>query len=159
MKQSDKFLVAIVLVILGLVIATFVMVLIRPEPQYRPDDSAEAAVFNYILALQKEDYDRALSYLSKDVNDRPTDAADMEWDVKQNLWQFDQYEQPVITIVRSRISSDSATVTIKKTWSEDPLLGSARSSEFTMRLQLEADRWQLVDGQTHWVDDWREDHD
>lgn len=157
MKQSDKFLIIIVVAILGLVIAAFVLVSVTPEPAYRAGETADAVVFNYLLALQKEDYEKALEYISEEVSNRPRDGADMEWDIQQNLWRFDQYDQPAITIVRSRISGDSATVTVKKTWDAGPLLGNASTSEFTMRLQQEESGWKLVDGQTHWVDDWEWD--
>ena len=132
--KSDKFLSVIVIAIVILVIITFALVLLSPDPEYLADDSAEAAVFNYLLALQEEDYALALEFISEEVSNRPEDAAEMEWDIKQNPWRFDPYDDPAITIADSRISGDSATVTVRKTWSEMPFFGSVNSSEFTMRL-------------------------
>ena len=154
MKQNDKFLTVIVVAIVVLVIFTFALVLLSPDPEYLADDSAEAAVYNYLLALQEEDYARALDFISEEVSNRPEDVAEMEWDIRQNLWRFDPYDDPAITIADSHITGDSATVTVKKTWAEMPFLGAVNSSEFTMRLQLEDEGWKLINGQTHWAEEW-----
>ena len=154
MKQADKFLIAIVVAIILLVVAAFALVLLRPPPQYRQDKTAEAAVHNYLLALQQGDYERALNLISEDVPHRPQDAAEMEFDVKQNEWQFDRYGNPSLIIVSSRVSGDAATVTLKETRSNSPILGDIDSQEITMRLQQEDGGWKLLDGQAYWAFDW-----
>lgn len=154
MKQTDRFLIVIVVAILLLVVATFVIVMLTPDPEYNKADTAEAAVFNYLLALQQEDYMRALDFISDEVSNRPEDATDLEWDIKQNSWHFDRHDDTSITIAGSHINGDSATVTVKKIWSELPILGAVNSDEYAMRLQLEEDGWKLIDGQTHWAEEW-----
>ena len=107
--------------------------------------------------MQEEDYARALDFIAEEVSNRPEDAAEMEWDIKQNLWRFDRNDDPAITIAGSRVTGENATVTVKKTWSELPLLGAVSSSEYTMRLSLEDDQWKLINGQTHWAESWGKD--
>jgi len=157
MKQADKFLIAIVVAIILLVVVAFTLVLLRPPPQYREDKTAEAAVHNYLLALQQGDYERALNQISEDVPHRPQDAAEMEFDVKQNEWQFDRYGNPSLIIAGSRVTGEAATVTLKETRSNSPILGDIDSQEITLRLQLEDGGWKLLDGQAYWALDWTDE--
>jgi hypothetical protein len=157
MKQSDKFLFAIVIAIILLVVAAFVVVLIRPQPIYRDTETPEDIVFNYLLALQQEDYERALDLLSKDVPNRPQNAAEMELDIKQESWQFERYGDPSLNVSGSRISGDSATVTIIETRSDNPILGDVYSEEITIRLIREDGNWKLIEGQAYWSTEWEED--
>ena len=150
MKQADKFLIAIVIAIILLVVAAFTLVLLRPPPQYREDETAEAAVHNYLLALQLGDYQRALDQISEDVPHRPQDAAEMEFDVKDNEWQFDRYGDPSLIIAGSRITGE-------ETRSNSPIPGDIDSQEITMRLQLDDTSWKLIDGQAYWAYDWSDE--
>ena len=71
MKQ-DRFLLAILIFIGVLVIAALGLFLVRNQaPQYSEDDSPSGVLYNYALALQQRDYERAYSYLA-DNQDKPT---------------------------------------------------------------------------------------
>ncbi len=159
MKQSDNFLTIIVIAIILLVLATFAVVMLSPEPEYEAENTAEAIVYNYLLALQKKDYGRALLYIGDEVPNRPADAAEMEWDIKQSSWRFDNSVDSGLTITGSRILDDSAIVTLKKTWSTAPFVGNVASTEYTMRLERQDGIWKLIDAQTHWADEWGEEND
>jgi hypothetical protein len=68
MKQ-DRFLLAVLIVIVALVIIALALFFIRRDDQeYGAEDSPEGVVRNYVLALQKGDYDRAYAYLAEDQN-------------------------------------------------------------------------------------------
>jgi hypothetical protein len=68
MKQ-DRFLMVILGVIGLLVILAVVLFFIRQDPQdYVSDDNPKGVVHNFILALQKRDYQRAYTYLHDDEN-------------------------------------------------------------------------------------------
>jgi len=63
MKQ-DRFLTAILVVIALLVLLSLTLFIFRQaNQQYGPEDTPAGVVRNYILALQKADYDRAYNYL------------------------------------------------------------------------------------------------
>ena len=65
MKQ-DRFLIAIVSVIGVLVVVSLVLFFLRQGSQsYQSEDTPQAVVHNYVLALQKGDFQRAYSYLSE----------------------------------------------------------------------------------------------
>ena len=68
MKQ-DRFLIAILAGIGLLVVLAVVLFFTRQEPQaYGPENTPEGVVRNYVLAIQKEDYDRAYSYIYDEEN-------------------------------------------------------------------------------------------
>ncbi len=71
MKQ-DRFLLGILIFIGLLVVAALALFFIRQDTQvYVADDTPEGVIRNYALALQKEDYQRAYSYLA-DQENKPT---------------------------------------------------------------------------------------
>lgn len=65
MKNTDKMLIAIVIGIVLLVVIALAITLTRPEPTYQAEDNPEGITHNYLLALQKKDYERAYVLLSK----------------------------------------------------------------------------------------------
>lgn len=67
--KQDRFLLAILLSLAGLVVSAIVLFYVRSgEQEYGPADTPEGVVRNYILALQKGDYPTAYSPLALDVN-------------------------------------------------------------------------------------------
>lgn len=68
MKQ-DRFLMGILIFIVALVIAALVLFIVRNDkPAYGPDDRPEDVLYNYAVALQLRDYERAYSYLAEKDN-------------------------------------------------------------------------------------------
>lgn len=72
MKQ-DKFLIGILVGIVLLVVVAVVVVLSRTpgSEEYRTDNSPEAVVHNYFLAVQRKDFEKAHGYLSDDLKNKP----------------------------------------------------------------------------------------
>jgi predicted Abi (CAAX) family protease len=71
MKQ-DRFLMGILAFIGLLVVAAVVLFFVRNEkPAYGPEDKPEGVLYNYAVALQLHDYQRAYSYLAEN-NNKPT---------------------------------------------------------------------------------------
>lgn len=67
--KNDRFLMMIILSVAALVIAALALFFIRrDDQQYGPEDSPEGVVRNYLLALQKGDYERSYAYLADDDN-------------------------------------------------------------------------------------------
>jgi hypothetical protein len=68
MKQ-DRFLIAVVSVILVLIIASLTIFFLRNDKQtYRPEDTPQGIVYNYLLALERSDYQRAFEYIVDEEN-------------------------------------------------------------------------------------------
>src|SRR3972149_11028820 len=71
MKQ-DRFLMGILIFIGVLVVAALALFFFRQGSQvYGTEDTPEGVIRNYALALQKQDYQRAYSYLA-DKDNKPT---------------------------------------------------------------------------------------
>jgi hypothetical protein len=71
MKQ-DRFLLGILIFIGLLVVAALALFFIRQDTQvYVADDTPEGVIRNYALALQKQDFQRAYSYLA-DLDGKPS---------------------------------------------------------------------------------------
>lgn len=74
MKQ-DKFLIGILIFIGVLVLAALALFFVRKDTAtYRPDNTPEGVVYDFALALQRDDADRAYGYLA-DQNNKPTRSA------------------------------------------------------------------------------------
>lgn len=75
MKQ-DRFLIGILVFIALLVTAALVLFFVRQDvtATYRPDDTPEGVVYNFALAIQRQDVERAYTYLA-DLEYKPTQDA------------------------------------------------------------------------------------
>ena len=70
--KNDRFLIGIVIGILILVIVAIGVVLSRNQTEaYVADDTPAGVVHNYFLAVQRQDYDKAYSYLSGEIKAKP----------------------------------------------------------------------------------------
>ena len=104
MNSTDKFLIGIVAGIVILVVVVFLVVLFRPEPEYREEDSPESVVHNYLLALQKDDFERALSYIATNIKHAPKDSEEFIIDVNGKCsWRFNDLDRDTSLMV---VSSD-----------------------------------------------------
>ncbi len=67
--KDDRFLTVILIVIALLVVASIATFFLRQdEVVYLPEDTPEAIVHNYILAITDKDYERAYAYLAEGKN-------------------------------------------------------------------------------------------
>jgi hypothetical protein len=74
MKQ-DRFLMGILIFIGVLVVAALVLFFVRNEkPAYGPEDKPAGVLYNYAVALQLHDYERAYNYLAEKDNKPSYDA-------------------------------------------------------------------------------------
>lgn len=156
MKSADRFLIVIVAGLILLIVVTFVVVMTRPGPEYRTDDSPEASVHNYLLALQEQDYGRARGYLAQSVPNRPADSGDMARAVNRASWAFREDRDVSLVVVTSRIDDDQAIVTIRETASYGPFPGDTVQTNIDMYLVRESDGWKLTDGDAFWSSEWKE---
>jgi hypothetical protein len=156
MKSTDKVLIGIVGGIILLVGITLVIILTKPEPTYQPDDTPEGAAYNYLLALQKEDYEKAYSYLSPTIFGYPTSVNEFTEDVLNNSWMFRLNRETTISIKSTSINGAIATVTVlESSFSGGDLFSSGQStSNFNMKLILRDDKWRILDSRYYFSNCW-----
>jgi len=146
MKGNDRFLIGIVVGVLLLVVVSFVVVLRRPSPSYRPDDTPEGAVHNYLLALRQGEYERAYSYLAPDLVSYPASAAEFASDVERNRWEFRLDEDVSLVVESAQIDGDRATAVVQETtfYSGGLFNSNQFTRSFTMTLERSDDRWLIT---------------
>jgi hypothetical protein len=70
--KTDKFLIGIVVGIVLLVIVAVVLVLARGQNEsYIADDMPDGVTHNYFLAIQRKEFEKAYSYLSDEIEEKP----------------------------------------------------------------------------------------
>ena len=156
MKSSDKFLVGIVAGIIILIVVTLVVTLSQPEPTYKSDNSPETVVHNYLLALQKEDFEIAYGYLSPDLIGYPASVEIFYDSILDSSWNFRQGRESTISTEPAKIIGNSATVQVHETiFRGGDLFESSQSTNvFEMRLHLEHDEWKIVDSSYYFAWCW-----
>ncbi len=150
MKQ-DRFLVGILLGIVGLVILALAVFFIRPNDLVYGDDSTpQGVVQNYIVAVQKRDYEKAYTYLA-DIENKPTYQQ-----FRESF--FNNYISPFgvgVEILEAEISDDLALVKISIIYDQgEPFSGGSRYVE-SARLVRQAGQWKLKQmPDLLWAYDW-----
>jgi hypothetical protein len=159
MKSTDKFLIGIVIGIVLLVIIAFVVTLTRPEPAYQAEDTPEGVAHNYLLALQKNEYGRAYSYLSRRLESYPASEGIFAETVDKYSWQFRRDADTTLTVESTRVTGDRATVQVRESrFRGSNLFDSSQSTTtFEMRLQLERGDWKIVDSEYYFAPCWTDD--
>jgi hypothetical protein len=155
MKGSDKFLIGIVAGILLLIVVSVVVVLSRPEPEYRNDGSPEAVVHNYLLALRQEEYERAYGYLWPNLLGYPRDADAFAEDVEDS-YSF-SFGDATLDVQSSAVRGATATVEVLRTSFSggDDLFNSGNYEyRFDMKLCQHNGEWKLMGGDRYWTSCW-----
>ncbi len=145
LQSVDRWLLGIVGGAVVLVVVALAVALSRAAPEYREGSEPDDIVFNYLLAIQRDDFDRAYSYLSPDLPGYPDSARAMRADLRRSGFSETDSSYAIIdTVVRG----DQATVTVRETRvAPGGLFGSSQfSSTFTMDLQRTDAGWRLVSG-------------
>lgn len=158
MKGSDRILLLIVGAVALLLFAAFAFVLLRPEPEYMAEDTPAGVVHNYLLALRREEYERAYGYISEEAQ-----IADLDdfIDSVESRWSFDLGSDVGLSVEDIFLSGeDSARVQVRKSHTSNDLFGGSQySNTFTVRLQKEGGAWRITESGSYWDRCWDQDAD
>jgi hypothetical protein len=158
MKTTDKFLLGLVAGVVLLVGAAFAVVLLRPKPAYRADDTPEGVAHNYLLALQQSDYERAYGYLSPTLRGYPDSLDEFVENVEDNEWQFQQDDSITLSVESAKITGERATVTVqKKVFYGGGLFDNYEYTDtfkMTLRLDTVSGNWKISDSDDYWAWCW-----
>ncbi|MDJ0752167.1 MAG: hypothetical protein QNJ45_01510 [Ardenticatenaceae bacterium] len=161
--SRDWFLISIVIGIAVVVVAGLVLALRGSEPlDYVSDDDPEGVAFNYLLAIQQKDYDRAYGYLAADLPSRPADAGQF-FDDLQNSWDCssERLEQSGFRVDDSEVFTDRAVVFVEQTvFTSGDLFGSSSyTNRYTVNLIKEPAGWRINNSDQCWSFDWNSEED
>lgn len=150
MKQ-DRFLIGILVGIGILVIVALTLFFTRQDNQeYVADDVPEGVVHNYVLAIFREDYEKAYSYLAE------SDTKPTYNEFRQAF--FNQYVNPDnagLELGETEIAGNEANVTVYLIYNpSDPFSSSYRNTD-TARLERQNGQWKLLQmPYNFWAYDW-----
>jgi hypothetical protein len=152
MKQ-DRFLLGIIIGIAVVIVAALALFFLRQADKpdyYEPENTPDIVVHNYIVALQKGDYNRGLSYLSN-VGNKP-DIIRFRQDLfnqNQNLTGYS------LQIGDTQINGDSATVAVNIIQAGSGLFGDSSSQSQNVTLDRETSGWKIsAMPYPYWSYDW-----
>jgi hypothetical protein len=159
MKNTDRFLIGIVVGIVVLVIVAFVVTLMRSEPAYQPEDTPKGVAHNYLLALQKEEYERAYGYLSPTLDGYPTSVDKFTDAVARYSWKFRFDADTTLAVESSREVGSQTVVRVRESRFEGGnLIGNNQSiTMFDVKLKFEQGAWKIVDADYYFARCWKSD--
>lgn len=151
MKQ-DRFLTRILLGIAVLILLALAVFFTRQDELVYVDEATpQGVVQNYIVALQKRDYEKAYTYLA-DLEHKPTYGQ-----FRESF--FNNYVSPTgvgVEILQTETSDDLATVGLSIIYNQrDPFGGSSRYLDYA-RLVRQDGAWKIkqLPGGNFWAYDW-----
>jgi type II secretory pathway pseudopilin PulG len=156
-SNSNTLLVVIVAGALLLVVAAFVVARFQSPPTYQADTTPAGVAFNYLLALQQDDFKRAYSYLSPTLKGYPASAEAFATDVDKYPWRFSARTATTHVIEGTNITDTRARVTVRETTFANRGIfeSSTASHTFGMTLHLEDDgSWKITLADEYWVSCW-----
>lgn len=143
MKQ-DKFLTGILVGVVVLVIAAVAVFLLGDgETGYLPDETPDAVVYNYVLALQTGDFERAYRYLAEEFEGE-TKPGFTEF---RSYFAYDRYRNGSIGINVLAVDQqpDQAWVTVETVESRSGLFSEVyRSTETAILVKESNGEWKLI---------------
>ena len=150
--KQDRLLVGILLGILGLVVLALVIFFLRPDSQqYGTDDTPAGVTRNYILALQKGDYERAYSYFD-------TDGTPIDLDEFQNelLPRQPEIERVSVQVGNTEQTGEKALVSLILLHPANGPFGDTwRENSSAILVQNPAGEWKIFNSPyTFWGANW-----
>jgi len=159
MKKTDRFLIGIVVGIVILVTVALIVALRQPPPTYQPEDAPEGVAYNYLLALQQEDFTRAYGYLSPALPGYPADSDTFTYNMKSYSWMFRFDGDTAVSITDTQRNGEKATVHATTTrFRQGGLFDSNTTTAiFTLELRREGGAWKIWSATNYWARCWGSD--
>ena len=151
MKQ-DRFLIGILAGITLLVVVALALFFTRRgASNYTADDTVQGVLHNYVLALQKQDYQKAYSYLAKKPDKPSYDT------FRQALLNgYVNPGQSGVEILDTTLNGDEAIVDLAVVYiSNDPFSGGSYRSNGKALLIRQDGQWKIFEmPYNYWASDW-----
>ncbi len=157
MKQTDRFLLAIIAGIVVLVVVALTLAFTRTAQEYLPETTPGGVAYNYLLAIKERDDVRAYGYLAPEIAGYPASVDTFTADSDRYAWNFSR-DSASISVGNERITDDRAVVTLNETrFDAGGLFNSSQyTNSFTITLRRQGDTWKIISADAYWVPCWTE---
>jgi hypothetical protein len=145
LHHQDKFLLGIIIGVVGLITITFLIIQNSGEITYQSSNTPEAVVHDFLLALNRKDYEIAYSLISTQVENYPKTIEDFEYDMQTNRWTEDSYDSFSIKDVISGPSEATVIVSLIEFYQGDLFNSGESTFEDQFVLKLENSAWKIFD--------------
>jgi ABC-type amino acid transport substrate-binding protein len=149
--KTDRFLTGILIGIGVLIVLALALFFLRREQvDYRAEDAPDGVVHNYILAIERQDYERAYSYLA-DRENKPSYSAFRAAFIQKQI----DPGRSIATIGETEIFDDEAVVGITITRGGYGLFADPYSDVQSVLLVRQNDTWKIEQAPwPYWGWDW-----
>jgi ABC-type nitrate/sulfonate/bicarbonate transport system substrate-binding protein len=151
--KKDKFLIGIIIGIIALVTTSVVVFLTRQNTAltYQADDQPQGVVFNYLLALDKGEYEKAYVYLAE-IPNKPS-LTQFRQSMAANQVQFGN----AVKVTDQQINGQTATVSVVTQSSGGGLFNDGYQWAEAATLEKVDGKWQIISmPYTYWSYDWNQ---
>lgn len=108
--KHDRFLITILIGIACIAIVSIVLFYSRRDDnQYSGENTPEGVIQDYVLALQKKEFEKAYEFLAEDVNKRKPEFDEFR---EFFITSIESYNRAGLTVGTSSITGDKAFVTV-----------------------------------------------
>jgi hypothetical protein len=158
LNSNDKFLIAIVIGALLLIVVTVAVLLLRPNPDYLPEDSPSGIAHNYLLALQLGDYERANGYLTTSLRGKPDNVEEFMENIEDRSWEFRLDTDTTLEVESENIQTNRAVVVVRETrFYGGGIFDNSQSTDtFKIYLELDSGEWRIWDADHYFASCWDE---
>jgi hypothetical protein len=155
-RTTNLILISIVVLIVAL-LAFYIWTAFFAPKTYQSGNRPEYVAFNYQMALIKEEYPQAFTYLSSTLKSFPSTLNIFVEELEAHGLLPELEMSPCIYVEEVEITDNNATVKLREQFS-DPCTGiEVQNLSFNyieMKLQLEKGMWRIVDSDTHFASCW-----
>ena len=160
MKSTDKILIAILVGVALLVGVAFAVAFFQPKPEYRAEDTPEGIAYNYILAMQRGDYERAYGYLSPMIPGYPRTVERFTTNVNSYAYYYRNNSQRSYETISSTVNGPLATVKVRETtFYQGDLFSSGESTSIrtmTLSKNMNTGKWGISRSDAYWAYCWNQ---
>jgi hypothetical protein len=154
--MQDRWLWGIVGGVLVLVVVAFVLAGRQPAPEYRDGGEPGDVAHDYLLAVQRADYERAWGYVSPAIEGYPETAEVYVHDITR--WgnvEMDS-ESRAMTVDEVTVTGDTAVAQVRETvFREGGLFESTQYSDvFRVWLARAGGAWRITESERYWDECW-----
>ena len=141
-----------------LIVIALVIMFTSKASEYVDDSSPEGVAQNFLLALQKEDYTRAYSYLSRTIPDFPGTLSQFKSSIGENEYTVKRRKAFVFSVESvEMVGSTRAEVSFTEIRSSGSglLSGDQSFGHFSITLLKENEQWKIKECSNYLFFSWK----